>query len=57
MASAFIVKELRGARALRLFYGRSAFPPPIECPALSEQERKASRNGGFFVDFKDEKAY
>jgi len=29
MTSAFIIKELRGARALRLFCGRSAFPPPI----------------------------
>jgi hypothetical protein len=28
MTSAFIIKELRGARALRLFCGRSAFPPP-----------------------------
>lgn len=30
MTSAFIIKELRGARALRLFSGRSAFPPPEE---------------------------
>jgi hypothetical protein len=29
MTSAFIINELRGARALRLFCGRSAFPPPI----------------------------
>jgi hypothetical protein len=28
MISAFIIKELRGAWALRLFCGRSAFPPP-----------------------------
>ena len=28
MTSAFIIKELRGARALRLFCGRSSFPPP-----------------------------
>ena len=28
MLSAFIIKELRGAWALRLFCGRSAFPPP-----------------------------
>jgi len=27
MTSAFIIKELRGARALRLNCGRSAFPP------------------------------
>jgi len=26
--SAFSINELRGARALRLFCGRSAFPPP-----------------------------
>lgn len=30
MTSAFIIKELRGARALRLFCGRSSFPPPFE---------------------------
>jgi hypothetical protein len=29
MTSAFIIKELRGARALRLFCGRSSFPPPF----------------------------
>ena len=29
MTSAFIINELRGARALRLFCGRSSFPPPI----------------------------
>ena len=28
MTSAFIIKELRGALALRLFCGRSSFPPP-----------------------------
>ena len=28
MTSAFIIRELRGARALRLICGRSAFPPP-----------------------------
>ena len=28
MTSAFIIKELRGARALRLFCARSAHPPP-----------------------------
>jgi hypothetical protein len=28
MTSAFSIKELRGARALRLFCGRSSFPPP-----------------------------
>ena len=27
MTSAFIIKELRGTRALRLFCGRSSFPP------------------------------
>ncbi|ABC77515.1 hypothetical cytosolic protein [Syntrophus aciditrophicus SB] len=27
MTSAYIIKELRGARALRLFCGRSSFPP------------------------------
>jgi hypothetical protein len=32
MTSAFIIKELRGARALRLNCGRSAFPPPFESP-------------------------
>ena len=32
MTSAFIIKELRGARALRLFCGRSSFPPPIMKP-------------------------
>ena len=32
MISAFIIKELRGAWALRLFCGRSAFPPPISKP-------------------------
>jgi len=30
MTSAFIIKKLRGARALRLFCGRSAFPPPFK---------------------------
>jgi hypothetical protein len=34
MTSAFIVKELRGARALRLICDRSAFPPPFEKDAL-----------------------
>ncbi len=29
MTSAFIIKELRGARALRLFCGRSSLPPPF----------------------------
>jgi hypothetical protein len=29
MTSAFIIKELRGARALRLICGRSSFPPPF----------------------------
>jgi hypothetical protein len=29
MTSAFIINELRGARALRLFCGRSSFPPPF----------------------------
>ncbi len=29
MTSTFIIKELRGARALRLFCGKSAFPPPF----------------------------
>ena len=29
MTSAFIIKELRGTQALRLFCGRSAFPPPF----------------------------
>ena len=29
MTSAHIIKALRGARALRLFCGRSAFPPPF----------------------------
>ena len=28
MTSSFIIKKLRGERALRLFCGRSAFPPP-----------------------------
>ena len=27
MSSAFIIKELRGAQALRVFCGRSSFPP------------------------------
>jgi hypothetical protein len=30
MTSAFIIKELRGARALRLICGRSSFPPPFK---------------------------
>jgi hypothetical protein len=30
MTSGFIIKELRGARALRLFCGRSSFPPPFK---------------------------
>lgn len=35
MTSAFIIKELRGARALRLFCGRSSFPPPsYQIPTL-----------------------
>lgn len=33
MISAFIIKELRGAWALRLFCGRSAFPPPAYAKA------------------------
>lgn len=32
MTSAFIIKELRGSRALRLIYGRSSFPPPFNFP-------------------------
>ena len=50
MTSAFIIKELRGARALRLFCGRSAFPPPVSQP-------RGPRNRGPFswVDHKSEK--
>ncbi len=35
MTSAFIIKELRGARALRLFCGRSSFPPPSSYKIIS----------------------
>ena len=34
MISAFIINELRGAWALRLFCGRSSFPPPTRNPVL-----------------------
>ena len=34
MTSAFIINELRGARALRLFCGRSSLPPPTRNPVL-----------------------
>lgn len=49
ITSAFIIKELRGARALRLFCGRSAFPPPRHSPGRSSQRQKPVRNSGFFV--------
>ena len=42
MTSAFIIKWLRGARALRLFCGRSS-PPPPEFPAATP------RSEGFFI--------
>jgi hypothetical protein len=37
MTSAFIINELRGARALRLFCGRSSFPPPRHNPRKSNE--------------------
>ena len=49
MTSAFIIKELRGARALRLFSGRSAFPPPIDNPKKSEEFQKPASNQGLRV--------
>ena len=49
MTSAFIIKELRGARALRLFCGRSSLPPPRHNTVRSKEVQKPSRNRGFFV--------
>ena len=49
MISAFIIKELRGAWALRLFCGRSAFPPPIKGPARTGAVQEALRNRGFLL--------
>ncbi len=46
MASAFIIKELRGARALRLFCGRSAFPPPITKDQSIYNYKKPTRLSG-----------
>jgi len=39
MTSAFIIKELRGARALRLFSGRSAFPPPLNIRNINKLKK------------------
>jgi hypothetical protein len=39
--SAFIIKELRGARALRLFCGRSAFPPPIQGSKTTQKDQQS----------------
>ena len=44
MTSSFIIKELRGARALRLFCGRSAFPPPSNNFKKSCKDPKALRD-------------
>jgi len=50
MTSAFIINELRGARALRLFCGRSSFPPPVH-----DQKKSKARNpleiAGFCLPF------
>jgi len=48
MTSAFIIKELRGARALRLFCGRSAFPPPIAKATSQYSEVAFLRSGQGF---------
>lgn len=51
MTSAFIIKELRGARALRLICGRSSFPPPRQPPIQSSDIQKAPEFRGFlFVE-------
>ena len=47
MTSAFIINELRGARALRLFCGRSSFPPPIEHPKPSKEMQKSPQQRAF----------
>ena len=47
MTSAFIIKELRGALALRLFCGRSSFPPPDKNPIESIEVQ----NPPFLVGF------
>ena len=52
MTSAFIIKELRGARALELFCGKSSFPPPNNNPKQTYQILKALENidfKGFFI--------
>jgi len=51
MISAFIIKELRGAWALRLFCGRSAFPPPDHNPTKSEEVQNPLESAGFFLLF------
>jgi len=49
MISAFIIKELRGAWALRLFCGRSAFPPPFGNPRQSQEVQNPLKMAGFFI--------
>lgn len=51
MISAFIIKELRGARALRLFCGRSSFPPPILKQAKKPTRPAGADSGGRVVLF------
>lgn len=48
MTSAFIIKELRGARALRLFCGRSSFPPPTAQSNDGQKRPKHLANKGFW---------
>ena len=47
MTSSFIINELRGARALRLFCGRSSFPPPIGNPTKSKEVQNPLEIAGF----------
>ena len=49
MISAFIIKELRGALALRLFCGRSSFPPPETFSNKSRMVPKPKRDFAFMV--------
>ena len=49
MTSAFIIKGLRGARALRLFCGRSSFPPPSGNPTQSEEVHNPLKTEGIFI--------
>ena len=49
MTSSFIIKELRGARALRLFCGRSSFPPPLGNPTKSKEVQNPLEIAGFLL--------